>query len=137
MDGFIDKGFVADNKNWNHYIQLLAQARRFKKAFDLCETHLMPGWTGWAQLRWNKPERNRLPLDLRNASKNPRHLRPKLHTLLELSRAYLDLQAAASESPAFQVMLEELQKENPKTLHAIKTMPRADDELEREYLTTQ
>ncbi|RFU35691.1 hypothetical protein B7463_g646, partial [Scytalidium lignicola] len=137
MDGFINKGFVADNKNWNYYIQLLVRSHRFKKAFSLCETKLMPGWTGWAQLRWGRPERNRLPLDIRKASKNPRHLRPKLHTILELSRAYLDLQAAASESTAFQILLDELQKENPKTLHAIKTMPRVDDELERDYLTTQ
>ncbi|KAH8804822.1 hypothetical protein F5884DRAFT_707782 [Xylogone sp. PMI_703] len=137
MEDFLKKGFVADNKNWNYYIQLLARSHRFKKAFYLCEIHLMPGWTGWAQLRWGKPERNRLSLDLRKASRNPRYLRPKLHTMLELSRAYLDLQAAASESTAFQVLLDVLQKEFPKTLHAIKTMPRVDDELERKYLTTQ
>ena len=58
-------GFVLDNKNWNIYIQCLADCEEYKEAFDLCELRLMNGWTGWARIRWKEPERNRLSFELR------------------------------------------------------------------------
>ncbi|TAQ91262.1 hypothetical protein B7494_g387 [Chlorociboria aeruginascens] len=127
-------GFVLDNKNWNHYIQLLTQKFRYKTAFALCESKLMDGWTGWASVRWKLPERNRLDLKFRNMRKAPLHLRPKYHTILYLARAYLELQDKAAESRGAQVNLDDIENACPKTLNAIKTMQRTDSDLERKIL---
>lgn len=134
VNSLLEEGFLLSNDNWNHYIQLMARRYRYKLAFELCETKLMPNWTGWARIRYQSPERNRLPLEIRNLKKMPKYLRPKSHTLLYLARGYLDLQSMAAESPAQQIMLAELDRSCPKTIHAIRTMQRVDDELEREVL---
>lgn len=134
VNALLEEGFLLDNGNWNHYIQLLARRYRYKLAFELCETKLMPNWTGWARIRWQAPERNRLPIEVRNLKKMPKYLRPKTHTLLYLARGYLELQSMAAESPASQIMLAELEHSCPKTIHAIRTMQRVDDALEREVL---
>jgi pentatricopeptide repeat-containing protein PET309 len=134
IDGLLEEGFLLDNNNWNHYIQLMARRYRYKLAFKLCETHLMPNWTGWARIRYQAPERNRLPIELRNLRKRPKYYRPKAHTLLYLARGYLELQSMATESPASQIMLAELERDCPKTILAIRTMQRVDNPLERDVL---
>ena len=134
VNGLLEEGFLLDNNNWNHYIQLLARSYRYKLAFDLCEEMLMPNWTGWARMRWQGKGRNRLPIELRKLRKNSKHYRPKAHTLLYLARGYLELQSAATESTASQVMLDELEQSCPRTIYAIRTMQRVDDGLERDIL---
>jgi pentatricopeptide repeat-containing protein PET309 len=129
-------GFVIDNKNWNIYIQQLSGSHRYKLAFQLCEAKLMDGWTGWARLRWPAPERNRLPLELRNerSLKPTKHLRPLQHTLLYMARAYLELQDTAPLSGRSQLLLDEITKQCPRTVGAIRTMERIDDDVERKIL---
>jgi pentatricopeptide repeat-containing protein PET309 len=134
VNGLLEEGFLLDNKNWNLYIQLLAQRYRYKLAFELCEEKLMDGWTGWARLRWQEPVRNRLPIEVRNKKKEPKHLRPNSSTLLFLARGFLELQAMSAESRASQMLLEDLQRTCPRTLLAIRTMQRTDNALEREIL---
>ena len=134
INDLLEEGFLLDNKNWNLYIQILARRYRYKLAFELCEERLMPKWTGWARIRWQAPKRNRLPVELRNLRKQDKYYRPKAHTLLYLARGYLELQSAASESTASQTMLAELERSCPKTMHAIRTMQRTDDPLERDIL---
>jgi pentatricopeptide repeat-containing protein PET309 len=134
INSLLEEGFLLDNHNWNHYIQLMARKYRYKLAFELCETMLMPNWTGWARIRWQAPERNRLPIETRHLKKMPKHYRPKSHTFLYLARGYLELQSMAAESPASQIMLTELERSCPKSIHAIRTMQRADDTLERQIL---
>jgi pentatricopeptide repeat-containing protein PET309 len=134
INALLEEGFLLNNNNWNHYIQLMARRYRYKLAFELCETKLMTNWTGWARIRWQNPERNRLPVEVRNLKKMPNYLRPKSHTFLYLARGYLELQSMAAESPAQQIMLAELERSCPKTTHAIRTMQRVDDPLEREVL---
>jgi pentatricopeptide repeat-containing protein PET309 len=134
INALVEEGFLLSNDNWNQYIQVLARRYRYKFAFELCERMLMPNWTGWARIRWQAPERNRLPLELRALRKQPKHYRPKAHTLLYLARGYLELQSMAAESTASQIMLAELERSCPKTIHAIRTMQRVDDSLERDVL---
>ncbi|EKD19794.1 uncharacterized protein L3040_001859 [Drepanopeziza brunnea f. sp. 'multigermtubi'] len=134
VNGLLEDGFLLDNHNWNSYIELLARRHAYKLAFELCETHLMDGWTGWARIRWSLPERNRLPLDLRNTRKKPRHLRPKYLTILYLARGYLELQSMAAESTADETLLNYLETNCPRVVRAITTMQRVDDYLERTVL---
>jgi pentatricopeptide repeat-containing protein PET309 len=130
----LDRGFVLDNHTWNKYVQFLARRFQYRLAFKLCEERLMPGWTGWARIRWQLPERNRLPLTLRRARQWPTHLRPLYYTLLYLARGFLELQAMAAESPASENLLSDLERDCPMTVKAIKTMQRSDDEEERRIL---
>lgn len=134
VDGLLQDGFLLDSKNWNQYIQILAQHRYYELAFRLCEDKLMDNWTGWATIRWRQPVRNRLPIELRNKRKQSLHLRPNTHTFLYLSRAYLDLQDMATESRLSEERLDIILKTCPRTIQAINTMERTDSSLEREIL---
>jgi pentatricopeptide repeat-containing protein PET309 len=134
VNDLLQDGFKLDNNNWNHYIVLLVRGFKYKLAFELCESKLMGGWTGWARLRWQAPERNRLPLELRNLKKQRTHMRAKYHMLLYLARSYLQIQSLAAESRGNQMLLQDIERDCPRTIQAIKTMPRTDDVLEREVL---
>jgi pentatricopeptide repeat-containing protein PET309 len=134
VNELLREGLVLSNRNWNQYIGLLAENFQFKLAFTLCESKLMPGWTGWAHVRWTLPERNRLPFEIRALKKEPRYYRPKYHTFLFLAKAWLELQAMSAESRGHQMLLSDMERDCPKTTQAIKTMQRLDDELERSVL---
>ena len=130
----LDRGFVLHAHTWNKYVQFLARKHEYDLAFRICEEKLMPGWTGWAKIRWQLPVRNRLPIELRRARQWPTHLRPMYYTLLYLAREYIELQDSAAESPAYEYVLSDLERDYPKTMKAIKTMPRTDNEEERNVL---
>lgn len=134
VNGLLDQGFQLSNKNWNHYIQILSNGFRVKLAFTLCETKLMPGWTGWARIRWQQPERNRLPFEVRALKKEKTYLRPIYHTLLYLAKSFLEVQDMSAESKGYQMLLSDLNRDCPQTMQAIKTMQRIDGELERRIL---
>jgi pentatricopeptide repeat-containing protein PET309 len=134
IKNFQGEGFVMDNHNINHYIVLLARSFRFRLAFQLCEEHLMDRWTGWARDRWAGPGRNRLPIELRRARKHQRFFRPLHRTLLWLARGYMEIEAQAVESRASESMINWLGRECPKTVQAIKSMHRTDEDLERAIL---
>jgi pentatricopeptide repeat-containing protein PET309 len=129
-------GFVLDNKNWNIYIQCLANAKKYKEAFDLCELRLMNGWSGWARVRWKEPERNRLSQELRRLRKNKNQifLRPFHVTFLQLGKAYMDLQDEAVESTTARDIQQYVEGQCRRTVYALRTMERVDDDLEREIL---
>ncbi|KAF4634937.1 hypothetical protein G7Y89_g3151 [Cudoniella acicularis] len=122
VDDYIKNGFILDIHNWNTYVQLLCQKSRIKLAFQICESRLMPGFTGWSRIRQKLPVRNKLPIEIRNLRKNPRHLRPWQRTIFRLGKSYLDLLEAATESPGYQALLEDLQYQCPKVVRAIETM---------------
>lgn len=134
IDNFINDGFTPDVRNWNLYIRLLCQNKRPKLAFMTCERHLMPNWTGWARIRRDLPVRNRLPLDIRAKRKDSRWIRPTSYTLTILARHYIDIQASSWESRRNQVLLLDLGRLCPKTVSAIKTMQRSNEDSEREVL---
>ncbi|RDW92150.1 hypothetical protein BP5796_01544 [Coleophoma crateriformis] len=127
-------GFVLTNKNWNHYIQLLARSYRYKTAFKECETRLMPNWAGWNHVRWSEQRRNRLHIELRIVRKQVRHLYPYYRTLLYLARGFMEIEGALAEKPHFEYLFGEIHREFPRTIRAIETMQRTDEPLEREIL---
>lgn len=130
-------GFLLGQKNWNVYVQILTKNRKYSQAFELCESILMPNWTGWARVRWTGPVRNRLPMDLRLLKKRKDFLRPQFYTLLHLAKAYNDLRNSEAESHNTKLLLARLKRECPKTFHAIQTMRKADDLMERSILGGQ
>jgi pentatricopeptide repeat-containing protein PET309 len=134
VNDVLDRGFILDNHTWNKYIQFLARRFKTKLAFQLCEERLMPGWTGWARIRWSLPERNRLPLELRRARQRSTHLKPSYHTILYLARGYLEVQALSAEAPGSVNFMSDLERDYPTTIKAIKTMQRADDDSQRQIL---
>lgn len=134
VNDFIRDGFVLDMRNWNTYIRLLATRKRPKLAFEVCEHYIMPNWTGWGKVRARLGLRRRLSLEIRALRKDPRYIRPITTTLLVLARSYIDIEAAAAESKAYQWLLGDLERLYPKTVNAIKTMQRTNDEQEREIL---
>ncbi|KFY46384.1 hypothetical protein V495_02515 [Pseudogymnoascus sp. VKM F-4514 (FW-929)] len=89
-------GFELDSNNWNLYVQALTNAHKYQEAFGICEKRLMPGWLGWAMIRQVEPRRNRLSLKDRARKRDPTYLRPIYHTILMLSRAYLDMEGSYS-----------------------------------------
>ncbi|EDN96955.1 hypothetical protein SS1G_01883 [Sclerotinia sclerotiorum 1980 UF-70] len=129
-----DLGFQLSNQNWNEYIQHLARARHFKLAFKTCESVLMENWKGWAKLRAQTSEKNRLPLEIRRKGKLLTSLRPEYRTFLHLTRGFLSIQAMAAESRANRLLLNDLEHDCSRTLTAIKTMVKAGDSLEWEIL---
>jgi pentatricopeptide repeat-containing protein PET309 len=134
VNGLLEDGFLLDNKNWNHYIQLLARHHDYKGAFELCEEKLMDNWTGWARDRWLAPVRNRLPIELRAKKKNPLYLRPNTHTFLHLARGFIELQAMSAESKASRTLLDDLQLHCPRTIRAVKTLQMTEGDLEQKIL---
>jgi pentatricopeptide repeat-containing protein PET309 len=129
-----EMGFRLTHRNWNDYIQYLAKGQRRKTAFKVCEEVLMPHWQGWARIRAESPVRNRLPLELRREGKLETSIRPNTHTFLCLLASYLEIQAVAAESRASRLILDDLENDCPRTLHALRTMVRSNDDLERSYL---
>ncbi|KAM3076829.1 hypothetical protein ACMFMG_003702 [Clarireedia jacksonii] len=127
-------GFRLTHTNWNYYIQHLVKGRRFRTAFRVCEEVLMPHWQGWARIRAENPVKNRLPLELRREGKLETSIRPNIQTFLALMGCYLKIQAVAVESRASRQILDDLEHDCPRTLHALRTMIRSNDDLERKYL---
>jgi pentatricopeptide repeat-containing protein PET309 len=129
-------GFELDSNNWNLYVQALTKAYKYQEAFGVCEKRLMPGWLGWAMIRQVEPRRNRLSLKDRARKRDPTYLRPIYHTILMLSRAYLDMEGSYSAAGQAYHVLKYVDQHCPLTLNAIQTMRRTEDELEKKILGT-
>ncbi|KAK3398471.1 hypothetical protein B0T20DRAFT_209070 [Sordaria brevicollis] len=125
------RGFELDSKNWNYYVQSLARMNRFREAFEECEARLMPNWTGWYRVRARSSMKNQLPLELRRLGSFPQRPRPISHTLIIMAKKYMDLENLANWQKDAAKQLEWVNAECPLTLKAIRTMIRADSELEK------
>ncbi|KAG9236184.1 hypothetical protein BJ875DRAFT_239136 [Amylocarpus encephaloides] len=136
VDSLLQQGFVLDNHNWNTYVEcLLSGKARVKTAFLVFEEKLMPKWTGWAKIRKAMPGvKSRLPMHIRNARKDARHLRPLTTTALAIAREHMRTKELAVESQASQYLLEDIERLCPKTLYLIQTMPFTDDMGELDML---
>lgn len=129
------RGFELDSRNWNYYVQGLAVLKRWKEAFEACETYLMPQWTGWKRVRRAQPGvKTRLPLAVRRLGQNPRRPRPITHTLLRLAREYMELEQLAPWSREATRAFETIVAECPKSVKAVTTMLPSGSELEYEIL---
>ena len=125
------RGFELDSKNWNYYVQSLARMNRFREAFGECEARLMPNWTGWYRVRARSAVKNQLPLELRRLGSFPQRPRPISHTLIIMAKKYMDLENLANWQKEAANQLEWVNAECPLTIKAVKTMIRADSELEK------
>ncbi|KAK1829031.1 coxI translation protein CYA5 [Podospora conica] len=135
VEGVRQRGFELDSRNWNYYVQGLAVLKRWKEAFNACETYLMPQWTGWKRVRRRQPGiRTRLPLAVRRLGQNPRRPRPITHTLLRLAREYMELEQMAPWSREATNAFETVIAECPKSVKAVTTMLPSGNELEYDIL---
>ena len=125
-------GFELDSKNWNYYIQGLARLKQWREAFTVCETVLMPQWTGWFAVRVRAPEKNQVPLELRRAGRDPQRPRPIAHTLLVLAKEYMDLEQMMLWSREASREFESVTASCPKTVRAITSMHKSGSRLETE-----
>ncbi|CAN8103163.1 unnamed protein product [Discula destructiva] len=128
-------GFRLDSKNWNYYVQLLAHLKRWREAFFVCEEHLMPHWRGWARVRAKSTGiPTRIPLDVRRKGQNPALPRPIAHTLLVLSKAYMDLESMTAWSGEAERLLAYIVKHCPASISAVKSAIRTNSALEKQIL---
>lgn len=130
--------FRLDSKNWNYYVQFLTSMKKFREAFIVCEEQLMPQWFGWQRVRAVVAESNkRLPLDMRRKGASPRANRPSTHTLLTLTKAYMDLEQMAAWSPEADRLLAYIVDKCPGVMAAVKTLVRTGDETERRHFLSE
>lgn len=124
-------GFRLDSKNWNFYVQLLADLKRWREAFIVCEEQLMPFWRGWARVRAKtKGVPQSIPLDVRRRFMNPHNPRPISYTLMVLSKAYMDLEQMASWSGEAERLLAYITHKCPTSVSAVKSAVRTNLPLE-------
>lgn len=130
--------FRLDSKNWNYYVQFLASMKKFREAFIVCEEQLMPHWLGWQRVRRQVSDaQTRLPLDMRRKGSSYRANRPITHTLLTLTKAYMDLEQMAAWSPEADRLLNYIVDKCPGVMAAVKTLIRTDDATERKHLMSE
>lgn len=124
-------GFRLDSKNWNFYVQLLADLKRWREAFIVCEEQLMPFWRGWARVRAKtKGVPQSIPLDIRRRFMNPHNPRPISYTLMVLSKAYMDLEQMASWSGEAERLLAYITHKCPISVSAVRSAVRTNMPLE-------
>lgn len=129
-------GFRLDSKNWNFYVQLLADLKRWREAFIVCEEQLMPYWRGWARVRAKtKGAATRIPVDVRRKSLNPHNPRPISYTLMVLSKAYMDLELMASWSGEAERLLAYIVHKCPASIAAVRSAIRTNMPLENTILS--
>ncbi|KAI0478897.1 hypothetical protein GGR56DRAFT_632448 [Xylariaceae sp. FL0804] len=119
------EGFEVDSKNWNYYVQVLIQLKRYKEAFTTCERRLMPNWHGWQTVRAKDPNlRARLPLGLRRKGASRQYLRPTALTLHHCAQGYLELDRLSIYSSDAERTMRQIKTECVQVVRAIKTMMR-------------
>ena len=120
-------GFALSSKSWNAYVQILARNDREILAYELCEKQLIEGWPGWEVMggTWGVYRRFRAMTPTRL---QPNQRMPTYPTLVFLAGVYMDAQSATNNR------LEELTKVAPKTVDAVRNMPKLDDGLQSRVL---
>jgi pentatricopeptide repeat-containing protein PET309 len=147
------EGYLLDNMTWNSFIRHLCSADPpfALLAFQLAERFLIPNFPGWSNVRWKKPSMQDQRSGLQHI--NARHHRldyliPQYQTLIFLSHALLTLRHHESQGTQYleaehlQVggvnlaryvgRLRQIRENAPRTLYAVQSMPRLDDEWQRE-----
>lgn len=138
ISSVLQSKFRLDSKNWNYYVQILASMKKFREAFIVCEEQLMPNWLGWQRVRRVVSDANTyLPLDMRRRGASPRANRPITHTLLTLTKAYMDLEQMAAWSPEADRLLNYIVDKCPGVMAAVKTLIRDGSETEQKYFMSE
>ncbi|MCJ1365792.1 hypothetical protein MMC16_004917 [Acarospora aff. strigata] len=127
-------GYELDSKNWNLYIQLLIRNGRILEAFQYCEEKLINGWMGWPFQR----QQQGLSKAVTVVNKvQPWKLSPNYQTYVHLASAVMDMQTAESgnlSSLGRGAGSERLTEAAPRTMEAVRNMPRIDDNLQTDLL---
>lgn len=128
-------GFRLDSKNWNYYVQLLAEQKKWREAFVVCEEQLMPYWRGWQRVRARRAGvRTNLPLEMRRRGNDPHNPRPISYTLIVLSKAYMDLEQMSAWSTEAERLLAYIVAKAPSAINAVHSQLRSNDRLEVDIL---
>lgn len=130
-------GYGLDSRNWNLYVQILVRNGRILEGFQLCEEKLMDGWRGWPSQRRQQGLSKAVAKSTLTNKIQPWLLSPRYPTFVCLAAAILDIQAAesgnlssfdnASESDKFTRIA-------PRTMEAVRNLPRVDDALQTNLL---
>lgn len=129
VDALHAAGYALDNNAWNLYIEILARAKLIGRAFALCEAQLMPGWLGWlGPFKWKRTFKQRSVRVFHLAQ-----LSPHYRTMVHLAAAFVDLRIRNAHLVRDREM-EELESAAPRTVAAVTSMPRRDDELQTTVL---
>jgi pentatricopeptide repeat-containing protein PET309 len=116
-------GFEMDGRNWNYYVQALSRLGRWEQAFTICETELIPNWTGWPQERVRQKDvKYLLPLELRRLSQNPQHARPNAHTLFQLRDSYHEMDEMRHWSQEVTQIWNRINEKCQRTVRAVKAI---------------
>lgn len=130
-------GYQLDGRNWNLYIQILIRNDQTFLAFELCERHLMAGWTGWPFQQSQYGTSRAVAKASMHHRLRPWVLSPNYRTLVFLMAAVMDLQSAEAGSLRLRGVGSEsqrIEKVAPRTMEAVRNMPRIDDHLQTEWL---
>ncbi|KZF23411.1 hypothetical protein L228DRAFT_246181 [Xylona heveae TC161] len=128
-------GFDLNNRNWNLYVQTLAQNNHGVEAFQICEAKLMQKWRGWG--RHNKRYRRIYLLGAENKPpSNKRAITDILVTYKTLVVLASFLVQLRSQGPSKEraTTLESIRSVAPRTLDAVQRMPKTEDEFQIELL---
>ncbi|KAI9764146.1 MAG: hypothetical protein M1835_007643 [Candelina submexicana] len=126
-------GFVLNNKAWNSYIQILTRSYHHLEAFELCEQWLMPGWTGWPTPTQGEPVRKYQIKNLNADRFNPGSLFPVYQTTVYLAGALMDIRSMGVGDEGKELMAK-ISKIAPRTLDAVRGLPRFDDKVQQNIL---
>lgn len=132
-------GYDLDARNWNLYVQLLVHNGRTFDAFEQCEQHLMDGWTGWPSQQRQQGMSKAVAKSTQAKANHiqPWILSPNYHTFVYLAAATMDIQTAESASLSSRGRgseSERIRQAAPRTMEAVRNMPRIDDHLQTDLL---
>jgi pentatricopeptide repeat-containing protein PET309 len=113
-------GFTIDNRNYNFYVQNLANMNQWQTAFDVCEKKLMPAWHGFriTQVRGFLPMI--LPTGPRQMPTTSQTLRPAMYTLYVLAREYRSMLVSQPWSHVSARALATVEEDSPRTVEVVK-----------------
>ncbi|KAF6843490.1 translation regulator [Colletotrichum musicola] len=116
-------GFKFDRRIMNTICQTLAKLGYWMEAAGLCETHLMPNFTGWQLNRMRARLQRRLPLEQRREGSAPQWLRPTSKTIVILAEDYIKTKNDAPWSAAAEEKHRLANERFPRLIAALKTLP--------------
>ncbi|KAI9696818.1 MAG: hypothetical protein M1836_005180 [Candelina mexicana] len=125
-------GFALDNKAWNSYIQILTRSYHHLEAFELCERWLVPGWTGWPTKQYRRIRKRQIK-NLRADRFKPGRLFPVYQTMVYLAGALMDIRSMGVGDEGKELMAK-IRKIAPRTLDAVRGLPRIDDQVQQDIL---
>ena len=125
-------GYELDSKSWNMYVRILIESNQILLGFEYCEKELMDSWEGWEPTNVKYIKKS---LRIRQPKRLEPHRRlPTYETLVYLAAAFVDAQSTLSAQGG-KSLSEQLYAIAPKTVDAVRNLPRFNDPLQRRLLS--